>query len=114
MVHEIRGDVTLDAIVDSIRDLDLSHSTVGVEVDGHQTLFMPTSVYDGLRQRHPHMRIVSCFPAIMTIRAVKSPLEIECLREACRITTAASETRPNSINSQPRNEQQLCNPKINS
>ena len=88
---ESAGDATLDAIVDSISDLGLSQSTVAMEVDRHQTLFMPVSVYDGLRQRHPNMRIVSCFPAIMAVRAVKSPLEIECLREACRITTEAIE-----------------------
>jgi len=84
-------DVTLDAIVETIRDFDLSRSTVAMEVDGHQTLFMPASVYDGLRQCHPDMRIVSSFPSLMATRAIKSPLEIECLREACRITTAAVE-----------------------
>jgi len=88
---ESAGDVTLDAIVDSIRDLGLSQSTVAMEVGGHQTLFMPVSVFGGLRERHPNMCIVSCFPAIMAVRAVKSPLEIQCLREACRITTAAVE-----------------------
>lgn len=88
---ESAGDVTLDAIVDSIRDLGLSQSTVAMEVGGHQTLLMPVSVYEGLRQRHPNMRIVSCFPAIMAARAVKSRLEIQCLREACRITAEAIE-----------------------
>jgi len=88
---ESAGDVTVDAIVDSIRDLGLSSATVAMEISGHQTLFMPASVYDGLRQSHPDMRIVSNFPALMAIRAVKSPLEIKCLREACRITTEAIE-----------------------
>jgi Xaa-Pro dipeptidase len=88
---ESAGDVTINTIVDSIRDLGLSCATVAMEIDGHQTLFMPASVYDGLRQHHPEMRIVSSFPALMAIKAIKSPLEIECLRKACRITTEAIE-----------------------
>ena len=88
---ESAGDVTVDAIVRSIRDMALSCATIAMEVEGHQTLFMPASVYDGLRQSHPTMRIVSSFPMLMAVRAIKSPLEIECLREACRITTEAIE-----------------------
>ena len=88
---ESAGDVTLKTITDSFNDLGLTDSTIGMEISTNQTLFMPTSVYDGLRHSFPDMRIVSSFPTIMEVRAIKSPLEIECLREACFITTEAIE-----------------------
>lgn len=85
------GNLTVDAMVNAIHDLGLADSTVAMEISGNEKLFMPVSVYDSIRKQLPGMRIVSCSASVAGIRAVKSPLEIQCIKEACRITTEAIE-----------------------
>jgi Xaa-Pro aminopeptidase len=104
---ESAGDITRNKLVDSLNELGLSDSTIGMEIDTSQTLFMPGLVYDGLRSALPNMRIVSSFQTLMEVRAIKSPLEIECLREACRITTDAIEYGFSTIR-EGTSEKELC------
>ena len=88
---ESAGDITVEAMVSSIRDLALERGTIAMEISGNEKLFMSASTYDDIRKQLPEMNIVSCFSAVSTVRGVKSSLEIEYIREACRITTEAIE-----------------------
>lgn len=85
------GDATLDAILSSLRDYGLERSVVAWEIDTHEKLFMPTVIFDGLRELLPGMQVVSPFDVLMEIKSSKSPAELDCLRAACRITTEAIE-----------------------
>lgn len=85
------GDLTADAMVNSIHNLGFADATVAMEISGNEKLFMPVSVYNGIRKQLPEMRIISCSSYVATVKVLKSPLEIQCIREACRITTEAIE-----------------------
>jgi len=88
---ESSGDATVEAMVDSIRGLGLDRATVAMEISGNEKLFMAASVFDAVRRSLPGMGVVSCFPVVSAIRRVKSVLETECVRQACRISTEAIE-----------------------
>ena len=62
-----------------------------MEISSEETLFMPAMVYDELRATLPQLNVVSAAGIVHEIRAVKSPLELDCLRQACAITAEAFE-----------------------
>lgn len=62
-----------------------------MEISSAETLFMPARVYDALRASLPRLKVVSAADIVHQIRSVKSPLELDCLRQACAITADAFE-----------------------
>ena len=67
---ESAGDITVEAMVNSIRDLSLDRGTIAMEISGNEKLFMSVSVYDSIRKQLPEMSIVSCFSAVSTVRGI--------------------------------------------
>lgn len=90
-IDAAEGNVTVDAIVDEIRQQGLADGTVAMEIEANEKLFMPVMTYQQLRAALPGMRVVSGYDVVMAVKAVKSPLEIEKLRRACRISNDAIE-----------------------
>lgn len=67
-------------VLDGIRSRGLSVPAVlGLEMD-----VLPAAMYLGFRRRFPGARAVDVSPMLRTIRAVKSPYELERVREAGR------------------------------
>ena len=72
----------LEGLLDAVRCLELSGHTIGIEKTGW---FLSIDFYERLRARLPSTRFVDGSGIVESMRKVKSPAEIERIREACRL-----------------------------
>lgn len=66
-------------------------ATIGIELDYGQRMGMNMVQFDELRSRLPNVHFKPSSGAIWKLRCIKSPREVEYMREACRITDKAVE-----------------------
>lgn len=70
-----------------LKDLNFDKKvTLGFELGGEQRLGFPTQVYLGLVKDLSQVEFVDLSEILTKLRLKKSPLEAECIRNACRIT----------------------------
>jgi Xaa-Pro dipeptidase len=75
-----------EAIVDGLREAGLQQSRIGCELGREQHLGMSHLDFLDLQSQVPGARFEDASSIVLTTRAVKSPLEIERIAEAARIT----------------------------
>ena len=88
---ESAGDATVTTMLKALKKLGVDKKRAALEVGENQKLFMPISVYEGIRKELPDMEVVPSHTVVSKIRGIKSPLEIEYIRKACTITAQAIE-----------------------
>ena len=81
----------IPVLADAVRGLGLPRPRIGAELGFKQRLGMPHAEFGRLQGLLPEAAFVDAAALLWTVRRVKSPDEIRCLREAARITAAAYE-----------------------
>jgi Xaa-Pro aminopeptidase len=76
---------------DVIKAFRKSKSKIGIEIDNGQRMGMNMAQFDELRSYLPSVSFVPSSGPIWKLRSIKSPLEIQYMKEACRITDKAIE-----------------------
>ncbi len=79
----------VDAIQQSIADLGLTRSVIGMELGYGHRVGMSQDDYNGLVSGLPKIRFVDGSDLLWQLRMIKSPLEVDALSKACAATTAA-------------------------
>lgn len=79
------------AIRQALESLRLTGARVGWELGYGTRLAMPQADYEALRAALPDMKFVDGSGALWQARMIKSPAEIEAIRQACIATTRAFE-----------------------
>jgi len=69
--------------------LGVSRGRVGVELGLDMRLMMPVGEYERLKDELPDLEWVDAAPLLWRLRMIKSPAEIECIKEANRINGEA-------------------------
>lgn len=77
------------AIRQALEDLRLTGARVGWELGYGTRLAMPQADYEALRAALPDMQVADGSAALWQVRMVKSPREIEAIRQACAATSGA-------------------------
>ncbi len=78
-------------IADAVRERGLHGARIGVEIGAEQCMDIPFTDFLALQKELPRARFVDSAPVLWAARMRKSPQEIERLRRACAITSAAFE-----------------------
>ena len=78
-------DDPLEGLLEAVRRLELSGRAIGIEKTGW---FLSIDFYERLRARLPSARFADGSGLVESMRKVKSPAEIERIREACRLAEA--------------------------
>ena len=85
------ANTTTNLLLTALKDKGLAEGTVAMEIGTSETLYMPITHFRTIEEAMPHMRIVSAHECMLSTRAIKSTAEIERMRTACEITSAAIE-----------------------
>ncbi len=80
------------AIQQAVRDLRLTTGRIGWELGYGTRLAMPQADYEALRAALPEMKVVDGADALWKVRMIKSPAEVEAIRQACAATSRAFAT----------------------
>jgi Xaa-Pro aminopeptidase len=83
------GQAPIGALVAAFHDLGLGKGRIGAELGYEQRLGISPLDFQRLQEALPAVQFVDAAPAIWALRMRKSPAEVDCLREACRVTDAA-------------------------
>jgi Xaa-Pro dipeptidase len=67
-----------------LHDLGLARAKLGLDLDVGSLENMPPAAFDELRANLPKAEFVNAYPVILALRAVKSPAELEAVRQATR------------------------------
>jgi Xaa-Pro aminopeptidase len=89
-----RMDEAAAQLVELLREADLEGKRIGVE---SRRTGLNAHVYQLLRDRFPRARPVDASDLVPRVRAVKSPAELECLRQAGRLSVAGMEAAIRAI-----------------
>ena len=73
-----------DIVFAAISDLGLANGRLGFEMDGYS--FLPIARYEELKTRLADAKLVNGSGMVEKERAIKSPAELDYIRQACRIT----------------------------
>jgi Xaa-Pro dipeptidase len=79
----------LQLVAEVIKEKDLAESTIGLEMSNDMHAHMGLDHFQQLRELTPGVKWVDSSDAIMEVRAIKSPAEIEKLRRAAQISAQA-------------------------
>ncbi len=79
----------MDAVVQGIKDGELSNKKVGMELGPEMRLNMTILDYEDLKKNLPKMKIVDASDLTRSVRIIKSRLELERIKKACEITCKA-------------------------
>ncbi len=89
-------------LLDTLKDLKLDKGVLGIEKGPDIDTYLSFEEYDLLGTRIPGAKIVSADPVIWEQRTVKTPYEIEIIREGCRractVVKAAFESIKSGVN----------------
>lgn len=80
---------SLALVAETIAEKGLARATIGTELDGGLRLGLTVTEFRQLQDALPHVAFRSAAPVVWPARAIKSALEIEKIRRACRITCEA-------------------------
>lgn len=83
------GRAPIGTLTTAFQALGLSKARIGAELGYEQRLGMSLLDYQQLQDALPDARFVDAAKAIWTLRMRKSPAEVDCVREGCRITEVA-------------------------
>jgi Xaa-Pro aminopeptidase len=83
------GEAPISTLTMAFQDLGLGTGAIGAELGYEQRLGMSVLDFRRLQEAFPDARFVDAASAIWSLRMRKSPAEVDCLREACRVTDAA-------------------------
>lgn len=86
-----QGTNPLVLAADAVKASKKNKSKIGIEMDSGQRMGMNMAQFDELRSLLPHVNFVPSSGPIWKLRSVKSQLEIQYMREACRVTDKAME-----------------------
>jgi Xaa-Pro aminopeptidase len=92
-----QGADPLSLIAEVIKEKGKDHSKIGIELDSGQRFGMNTAQFEELKSLLPNAHFASSAEAVWKLRSIKSPREIEYMREACRITDKAVEAAINFV-----------------
>ena len=92
-----QGAEPLSLIAEVIREKGKEKSKIGIELDNGQRFGMNTAQFEELKDLLPKVYFTSSAEAVWKLRSIKSPQEIEYMREACRITDKAVEAAINFV-----------------
>jgi Xaa-Pro dipeptidase len=89
----------IEAVVGLIKKLGLEDKTIGTEIGGPAYTYMNAglSEFEAVKAALPKAKFVNATPTIWRQRMVKTPLEIDLLRQLCRITVKGIKTAIKSI-----------------
>lgn len=76
---------------DVVMEKKLENGRAGIELGMGQRLGMTFDQFNELKKAVPKVKFEDCSSVMWNVRMVKSPKEIEYIREACRITDVACE-----------------------
>ncbi len=76
-------------VVGALRDKGLATGRIGMELGFGQRLGMTQEDYAALREGLPDATIESATELVQTVRMIKSPAEVACIRRACEISQSA-------------------------
>jgi Xaa-Pro aminopeptidase len=85
------GRAPVAAVAAALRDMGLANATIGAELGYEQRLGISYRDFEQLRDAVPAARFIDAAAAIWALRMRKSAAEVDCLREACRVTDRALE-----------------------
>ena len=77
---------TLSVLVATIKDSGLKRARIAAEIGPNDRMAASARLYEGLKEQLPDVEFVSCYEVVSEVRAVKSDLEVDCIRRACEIT----------------------------
>jgi Xaa-Pro aminopeptidase len=83
------GQAPISTLVTAFQDLGLRDVCIGAELGYEQRLGISVLDFRRLQEALPGTRFVDAAPAVWPLRMRKSPGEVDCLRDACRVTDAA-------------------------
>lgn len=86
---EAIGRAPVETLAVAFRDLGLQDARIGAELGYEQRLGISLLDYQRLQAALPEAAFVDAAAAIWALRMRKSPAEVACLREACRVNDAA-------------------------
>ncbi|MFQ5915199.1 MAG: M24 family metallopeptidase [Nitrospinota bacterium] len=84
--------LALEIVRQAVVDVGLADGCIGAELGLDQRLMMPYLTFEALRESLPRASFVDASSLLLTMRAVKSPREVERIKEAARIYSGAIET----------------------
>ena len=85
------GRTAVDHLVEVFRENGLEHAAVGMELGSGLRVNMCQNDYEEIRSRLPRVRFADCGELLGRWKMVKSPGELERIREACKITSSSLE-----------------------
>jgi Xaa-Pro aminopeptidase len=83
------GAAPLPALIGAVRELGVAEGRIGAELGYEQRLGVSYLDFQRLQAALPKATFVDAAEAIWSLRMRKSPAEVDCLREACRVTDVA-------------------------
>lgn len=76
----------LSVLAATIKSSGLDRARIAAEIGPNDRMAASAGLYEGLREQLPQVEFVSCYEVVSEVRAVKSDLEVDCIRRACEIT----------------------------
>ncbi len=76
----------LSVLAATIKDSGLDRARIAAEIGPNDRMAASAGLYEGLKEQLPEVEFVSCYEVVSEVRAVKSDLEVDCIRRACEIT----------------------------
>jgi Xaa-Pro aminopeptidase len=98
----------INTVVDTLKDLRVHTGKMGMELGAGSRLAMNQMQFETLRENVKKGTLADCSILLSELRSIKSPLEIETMREACNITAAGYEAGLKSLK-EGISEQEVCN-----
>jgi Xaa-Pro dipeptidase len=77
----------VETLLEAVRELGLTDSTIGIEKQGYSTL--PLDAFERIDAAFGKTRLVDGSGIVERLRAIKSPAEVAYIRRACRISSIA-------------------------
>jgi len=91
------ADDGVSLLADTIRNLERRYGRIGMEMGRESVVRMPLVDLAVLRDRIRGVDLVDGSPAIWALRALKSPLEVDCIRRSCQAVGRAFEALPATL-----------------
>ncbi len=82
-------EITPNTFADVFKAIGVQGKSLRIGIGGY--IITTTPIIDGLREQFPESEIVNADSIMVSLRSIKSPSEIACLREGFRITAIATE-----------------------
>lgn len=88
---------TVEVVKESLEELDLADGKIGCELGLEDRLGISFNNFMSLKKSLPKADFIDGSEVFWRLRVIKSEAEIECIREACRVTGKAYEKTFNTV-----------------